>query len=413
MTSDGRRDAMEPGTLFDDFHRDYTGAARYSEPQFAYLNRSARPEANLIRALLEGWFSRYPQPEAAGLRACFRSSNDLQYHSAFFELFIHELLLKLGFRPQIHPTLPLVTTRRPDFLIESPNNKNFYMEVVVAANMSKDEYAARARMDVVYDSINRLDSPNFFIGMDIQGTPQTPPPAGPIRSFLSKNLARLDPDKMMTLLESGLDALPHWNYEYGDWKINFYPIPKSPEVRGKPGTRPIGLQFYGPQFMDSRTTIRDALCTKAGRYGDLALPYVVAINALDRSTDFTDIMEALFGKEKYLIDLSRSKSSEPEMTRELDGVWTSKSGPRYTRLSAALVAISLSPWNLPRANIRLYHNPWARIPYTSELTLLSQAIPITGRVELQDGRALSDIFDLPKNWPEIENSLDKFEDVEM
>jgi hypothetical protein len=337
----------------------------------------------------------------------------LQHHSAFFELFVHELLLKLGLHPQIHPTLPLITTRHPDFLIGFHNNKSFYMEVVVVANMSEDESATRARMDVVYDAINRLDSPNFFIGMNIEGTPQTPPPTGPIRSFLSKNLDGLDPDKMMILLESGLDALPHWHYEYGDWKLDFYPIPKSPEARGKPGTRPIGLQFYSLQFVDSRTAIRDALCTKAGRYGDLALPYVVAVNALDKSTDFTDIMEALFGKEKFLINLSRSKSSEPKMTRELDGVWTSKSGPRYTRLSAALVAIGLSPWNLPRANIRLYHNPWANLPYTSELTLLSQAIPVTGRVEFQNGRSLSDIFDLPKNWPEIENSLDKSEDVEM
>jgi len=383
---------MVADTLFDNIHRDYLGAARYSEPQFVYLNRSARPEAKLIRALLEDWFSHYPQAETADLRARFRSSNDLQHHSAFFELFVHELLLKFGLHPQIHPALPQITTRHPDFIVESPSDKSFYMEAVVAANMSEDEYAARARMNVVYDSINRLDSPNFFIGMDIQGAPQTPPPAGPIKSFLSKNLAGLDPDEMMALLESGLDALPHWHYQYEDWEIDFYPIPKSSEARGKPGTRPIGLQFYGLKFMDSRTTIRDALCTKAGRYGDLDLPYVVAVNALDRSTDFTAIMEALFGKEKYIIDLSRSKPSEPEMTRELDGVWTSESGPRYTRLSAALVVVGLSPGNLPHANIRLYHNPWAKLPYNSELSLLPQAVPFGGQMKLEDGKVPFESF---------------------
>lgn len=402
---------MGADSLFDDIHRDYQGAARYSESQFTYLNRSARPEANLIRALLEAWFSRYPQAEAADIRARFRSRNDLQHYSAFFELFLHELLLKLGLHPQIHPTLPFIA-RHPDFLIESSNKKSFYMEVVVASNMSEDEYAARARMDVVYDSINRLDSPNFFIGMDIQGVPQTPPPAGPTRSFLSKNLAGLDPDQMMKLLRSGLDALPHWHYEYGDWKIDFYPIPKSTEARGKPGTRPIGLQFYGPQFMDSRAAIREALCTKAGRYGDLTLPYVVAVNALDRSTDSTAIMEALFGKEKYLIDLSRPKTSDLKMTRELNGVWTSKSGPRYTRLSAVLVAIGLSPWNLPRANVRLYHNPWANLPYNSQLTLLPQAVPFTGHIELVEGKSLSSVFDLPYEWPEMECSQGVSEDAE-
>lgn len=403
---------MGANTLFDDIRRDYTGVAGYSEPEFVYLNRSARPEANLIRALLEVWFSRYPQAEAVDLRARFRSSNDLQHSSAFFELFLHELLLRLGLYPQIHPAVPLTTTRRPDFVIKSPLSKSFYMEAVVASNTSEDKYAARARMNVVYDSINRLHSPDFFIGMDIQGTPQTPPPAGPIRSFLSKRLAGLDPDEMMTLLESGLDALPHWHYKYEDWKIDFYPIPKSPENRGKPGTRPIGLMFHGPQFMDSRTAIRGALCAKAGRYGDLDLPYVVAVNALDRSTDFTDVMEALFGKEKYILDFPRSRSNESEMTRELDGVWTSKSGPRYTRLSAALVVIGLSPWNLPRANIRLYHNPWANLPYNSELTLLPQAVPLTGQMKLEDGKSLSDVFDLPYEWPEMKSSLGESGDVE-
>ena len=403
---------MVADTLFDNIHRDSLGAARYSEPQFVYLDRSARPEAKLIRALLEDWFSHYPQSEAADLRARFRSSNDLQHHSAFFELFVHELLLKLGLHPQIHPALPQITTKHPDFLVESPSNKSFYMEAVVVANISEDEYAARARMNVVYDSINRLDSPNFFIGMDIQGAPQTPPPAGPIRSFLSRNLAGLNPDKMMTLLESGLDALPHWHYQYEDWEIDFYPIPKSSEARGKPGTRPIGLQFYGLKFMDARTTIRNALCTKAGRYGDLDLPYVVAVNALDRSTDFMAIMEALFGKEKYIIDVSRSKSSEPEMTRELDGVWTSKSGPRYTRLSAALVIVGLSPWNLPRANIRLYHNPWANLSYDSELTLLPQAVPSADQMKLEDGKSLSSVLDLPYEWPEMDSTLGESRDVE-
>jgi hypothetical protein len=403
---------MGANTLFDNVHRDYIGSARYSESQFVYLNRSARSEANLIRTLLEVWFSRYPQAEAVDLRERFRSSNDLHHHSAFFELFVHELLLRLGLHPQIHPDLPPITTRHPDFLVESPGNKSFYMEAVVVANMSEDEYAARARMNVVYDSINRLDSPNFFIGMDIQGAPNTPPPAGPIRSFLSKNLADLAPDKMMRLLESGLDALPHWHYEYGDWKIDFYPIPKSSEARGQLGTRPIGLQFHGPQFMDSRTAIKDALCTKASRYGDLDLPYVVAVNALDWSTDFTDIMEALFGKEKYIIDLSRPKSSEPEMTRELDGVWTGRSGPRYTRLSATLMVIGLSPWNLPRANIRLYHNPWTNLPYNSELTLLPQAVPLNDQMKLQDGKTLSGVFDLPYEWPEMERSQGEAGDFE-
>lgn len=393
---------MRAMKLFDEVNRDYTGVALYAEPEFIYLNRSARPEANTIRKFLEDWFSHYPGEACADIRGRFRSTNDFQHRSAFFELLIHGLLLRLGCFPYIHPCLGHITSRHPDFLVESPHADRFYIEAVLATDVSIDDYAARARMNVVYDALNRLVSPNFFIGMDITGAPQTSPLAGPIRSFLSRHLSQLDPDEMMRLLKSGgLDALPHWRYEHEGWEIDFYPIPKSPDARGKPGARPIGVMFYGPHFIDSRTAIRDTICNKAGRYGDLDLAYVVAVNALGESVDLTDIMEALFGKEKYIINLSQSEPGEPEMTRALDGVWTSTSGPRYRRLSAVLVTVGLSPWNVPRASIRLYHNPWAKLPYASELKRLPQAVPLSGQMKLKDGESLADIFGLPADWPGV------------
>ncbi|MCL0075719.1 hypothetical protein M1O17_02420 [Dehalococcoidia bacterium] len=388
--------------LFDTVDREYLGPAPYAEAEFTYLNYSARPQAGRIREVLEDWFLRYPEAKSADIRARFRSTNDFHHCSAFFELFLHELLLRLGLSVDIHPNLARVTTRHPDFVVECPHGVSFYMEAVLATNVSRDDYAARARMNVVYDALNRLDSPNFFIGMDITGIPQTPPSARQIRSFLSRCLSQLDPDEMSELLKSGgLKALPRWPYEHEGWKIHFYPIPKSPDARGKPGTRPIGLRFHGVHRMDSRTAIRDAICGKAGHYGDLDLPYVIAVNALDGSVDFTDIMEALFGKEKYIIDVSQSGHNEPEMTRALDGVWTSASGPRYTRLSAVLIAVGSSPWNVPRTDIRLYHNPWAKLPYTSELECLPQAVLFTDQMKLEGGESLANIFGLPPQWPEI------------
>jgi hypothetical protein len=389
---------IDDNSLFDNITRKYLGPSKYSEPEFTYLNNSARPEVETIRALLETWFSRYSKIKATDLRARFRSKDDLNHRSAFFELFIHELILKLGFAPQIHPELPSKKSKHPDFLIESPK-ETFYIEAVTTSNESANERAKRAIMDAIYDSINRLDSPNFFIGMEIKRSPKKPHPAKPIKSFLVKKLKNLNPDEMEVLLKNGIDVLPHWLYTYEDLEIEFFPIPKSDKNRGKTGVRPIGFQFSGMHAIDSRTSIRDALCAKAGRYGNLKVPYIVAINVLDSSTDFTDIMEALFGQEKYVIDLSIPKQSEPKMVRELDGVWTSKSGPRYTRLSAVLLTVNVSPWNIPRGNIRLYHNPWAIHPYSSELTTLPQAVPIEGKMDLRDGRPLSSIFGIPLEWP--------------
>jgi len=277
------------------------------------------------------------------------------------------------------------------------------MEAVLATEESDTDVAARARMNVVYDALDRLVSPDFFIGMTLEGTPETPPPARRIRSFLAKRIAQLNPDDVTELYKSGgLEALPKWHYEYEGWKIDFYPIPKKPDARGKAGVRPIGLQFHGFRLVDTRVAIREAVVAKAGRYGDFDLPYVIAVNAFSQfGINQIDVMDALFGKEQWTVQITQSGPAETEMTRKPDGAWTSKSGPRYTRVSAVLLASTVLPWNVPRAPICLYHNPWAKRPYISELTRFPQAIPQQeGHMEWCDGETIGHILDLPFGWPE-------------
>jgi hypothetical protein len=92
--------------------------------------------------------------------------------------------------------------------------------------------------------------------------------------------------------------------------------------------------------------------------------------------------------------------TEPKMTRVPDGVWIGPNGVRYTRISAVLMVTKLTTWNIPRANLCLYHNPWAKKPYHSVLTQLHQAIPENGEVHWLDGENANTLFDLPLSWPE-------------
>jgi len=387
--------------LFHEIHRTNEGPAQYAEPEFTYLNRSARVAASRVRQLLEAWFSRYPVAGQGDLVGRFRSTDDKQHRSAFFELFLHELLLCLDCRVEIHPSVGEMSRRYPDFLAEPPSANRFYMEAVVATGESTEDAAARARMNDVYDTLNRLESPNFFIGVKLRGAPRTPPPARQIRSFLAQRFVAQDPDEMAKVLESGgLDALPHWYYEHENWELDFFPIPKRPDARGRAGVRPLGMQFYQLVCIEPRVAIRDAIVKKAGRYGEPDLPYVVAANALDENVDEIDVEEALFGKEEFTVSRQQAGSSCVEMTRAPDGVWGSESGPRYTRVSAVLVAAPVLPWNVPRAPMCLYHNPWAEKPYSSELTRLPQAFLEAGRVKRVGGESLAVVLGLPSGWPE-------------
>jgi hypothetical protein len=383
--------------LFDNIIHDYVGPAQYGEPKFEYLNRSGRIEVDRIRQELERWFSRYSTAGQKDLRERFRSTSNSKHQSAFFELFLHELLLRVGYTIEVHPETK-TQTRRPDFLAKSDKGSNFYMEAVIATDESISNSGASARVNAVFDHLNQtLNSPNFWIGMKLHGTPKTPPNIRKIRRFLKDHLVTISPREIEEIFEfDGIDALPHWKYEHDGWEITFFPVPKSPKSRGKGGCRPLGIEIYEPHWIDSRTAIRKAIVSKGGRYGDLDLPYIVAVNALGEHTDEIDVMEALFGKEQFKVRLNRS---EPEFSRIPDGVWTSKSGPRYTRISAVLLANELLPWNVPRGKVCLYHNPWAKHTYESELICLPQKIPDGDHLKSVSGESLGVIFGLPPQWP--------------
>jgi hypothetical protein len=81
------------------------------------------------RAVLEDWFSRWPTDSRPDLRARLRAKDDGQFLGAFWELYLHELHLRLGFECERDPELP-DSPRRPDFLVHGAGG-SFYLEATV------------------------------------------------------------------------------------------------------------------------------------------------------------------------------------------------------------------------------------------------------------------------------------------
>jgi hypothetical protein len=300
---------------------------------------------------------------------------------------------------KIHPTLA-GTSASPDFLVNSNTNGPFYMEAVVASGESHEEASARAIRSRLHDILNRLDSPSFFIGWELRNCTQTPPAARKVRAFLKQKLAPLDLERIAGDLKSrGFGALPRWVYSHDGWLIEFFPIPKSPVLRGKPGVRPMGTEFEGGGWVDDRTPLRDAILEKAGKYGKLGLPFVVAVNSLAQHLDKVDALEALFGKEEFVYTQTPKGVVGPKAERAPDGVWTSPGGARYTRLSAVLLIHALFPWNIPRCTPCLYHNAFAEMRLDCELNRLPRMMPKDNRPNWVAGDTLSSILGLPPDWP--------------
>ena len=165
------------------------------------------------------------------------------------------------------------------------------VKAVLAMDKSKKESPADRRINALYDAINRLDSPDFFIGIEIRRAPNENPPARRMRSLLRQRLSTADWDELTRLVSSeGPERLPSWCYEHEGWKVDFSPIPKSAGLRGQTGVRPIGMVFERGGWIDSRRALLNAMESKARAYDDLGMPYVIAVNACATFVQQTDIL---------------------------------------------------------------------------------------------------------------------------
>lgn len=350
--------------LFDDIKRQDAKPQLDAETQFHFLNHSAMGSMDDIRTMLEDWFYAYPAEHQLDLRNRFRSSIDCHHHSAFFELFLHEFLLQLGCEVTIHPEPSPDVPKRPDFLVKAPDGNELYLEATVVTGKSDTEVANEKRVRQVYDLINTIDSPNFFLQI-VDVTPgASQPPTRKLRKNLTAWLASLDPDEPV-VGDDVFERLPIWSFTEGDWKWIFKAIPKKKEARGLAGVAPIGMYpMEGPEIGEPITahqSVHQALTVKSSRYGKLDRPYVIAVNGMDTSLTDEGVLTALFGHRVVKFDRNNPSAGGQEY-RAGNGVWGCASQPNHTRLSGVLAFLRLTPYNVHLCDPVLYHNPWASRP---------------------------------------------------
>ena len=389
---------MSSPSLFDEKPPEETILWEYSCSTYDFLNGTTDPEFAPLRAMLDDWFSRYPEEDGVDLSARFRSSNDVDHAGAFFELLIHELHIKLGAGVRTHLPISQPGSKRPDFFVTDPISGSSFVEATVVAGKSEERQAAEARFNDIIDTLNRsIESPNFWLSMKRRGLPKAPANAKRVAQKINRELAKLDQaDQAVLNVEDGFGSLPEWSFDLQGCVLSFQPFPKGHVARQQRSRRPIALQMGEFEWVDHRGPIRKAIIKKASRYGKLSHPFVVAINCMEL-VDEIDIMEALFGQEQFHIPvgLARELTSEDiGFSRKPDGAWMNPIGPRYSRVSAVLVFTRLRPWSIMDAVVCLYHNPWAEREYSSVLAQLSQARLQKGSMRMVEGDNLANVLEV-------------------
>lgn len=361
-----------------------------------WLNRSSRPEAVKARVLLDKWLARHPEgTDKEELRGRLRSSDYENFRSGFFELFLHELFLKLNCQVEVHPLMPQ-TNNKPDFLITEESGNQYYVEAVAVSYKPSAQRRAEKLLDTFVDYvIENLKDERFQVLLSVQGDLATAPPAKRTVRQLARWLASLDPGEVERAITAAgpqdmLCAMPEHTVTHGKWAASFRACPLSEENRNR-GLGGLRGWNTGVRGVDQITPVETALKKKASRYGIFDRPFVVAIDAVDVHKH--SIEQALFGEIRIGIPVGPDfASGEAHPIRDPQGVWTSWSGPRRKVLSAILVASGLHPCRIAEAECCLYLNPWADIPLESVLNRLPRIVVEHNRMKQLDGSSLSDLM---------------------
>jgi hypothetical protein len=371
-------------------------AKRYGGPIYTYYRDSERPSIVAIRALLEEWFLEVPEDERLDLQQRFRSSIERQHRSAVFELFLQHFLLRCGFELEFHPDIPGVTTH-PDFLASRGGQALFYLEAIAVSNSAREE-AETNRMNQVYDVLNNLASPDFYLGLRVDGAPDTPPAGARLRGELARWLATVDREAVrQCYVEQRYEDVPTYEWSHDGWSIVFDPIPKGDEARENPNVRPIGMTMPArARRITSDEELRDGVAAK-DRYGELGLPLVVAIQVIE---DFRiaklDVMNGLFGQEAIAVDANGNHHPG----RVPNGAWISTNGPIHRSVSTVMAWSTLEPWNFTGIEPIVVHNPYAFVALPNETLPVAQNIVDREKGVLveQSGASMEEVMGLPKNW---------------
>jgi len=319
--------------LFEDKDRFDDSPGHHIDNTFDFLDRSSIKEIATIRDTLNGWYGRYPKNEKAELKARFPKS----FNPTLYELFIHELFTRQGFILEVHPAVP-GSTKNPDFLARK-NGQELYIEAIDIMDKSQAEVGIENKMNTLYDGLNKINSPNFFLGirkLNLKSSQQ--PSVRGVNSFIEEKLQDYNPDKIDEALRKGeLNELPTIRYEDDNMEIVVSLLTKIPSARGVSGIRPIGAYPLHSFIGGSDETIRSAMERKAKKYGLLDKPYLICVNSSNGAgANDHSVMNALFGS--LAVTWSTNPNNRDERwERGHDGFFRDSKGPQFTRMSGVLI----------------------------------------------------------------------------
>lgn len=292
--------------------RAFPTPAPHRETLAQRLARAASPADRRVRELLERWFSRLPSDAQADVRSRFWERDRRLALAAFWELYLHELLSRLGYALALHPRLR-DGSRRPDFRAERGTDL-FYLEALVHGPPS-ETWRAERRLYPILDVLHAVAREPFSIVLDdVEPGPGTPP-LRELRDALQTWLASLDP-----LSDVGRTLAWH----RAGWRL----VVRATTAGDACGHPALTNHALSAGTSSSRRALTNKLQAKARRYHGLDAPLLLALC-----------------------------TTEPLPLETVQDVAASLSFLFPEPLAGLLVAPGLSPWEIARTPLWLFTSP--------------------------------------------------------
>ncbi len=309
--------------LFDDIERDkLPDCGEVPKSSFKLLNDyDAWEDAPDLRSKCELWFEHFPAEHRKDIRNRFRSTNNQQHDGAFFELFLHELLIRLGCGVEVNPN---VSGKTPDFRV-SHGGQSIYIEATAVGRDSGSLSLSSNEQDVI-DKLNKLKSSHFCIGVAMEGDLSTTLSRNRVTSPFQALLKDHDPGEVQRSIDKyGLHEAPSERIECGNWTLTGWLAPISPENRSADSLRCIVEYPYRAEPVDPVTSVREALKEKARKYSQLDAPLVLAVNARNPYSLLPGSDTAVLWGDQVLL-LGNKSDSTSRYARKQNGFWLSSKG---------------------------------------------------------------------------------------
>ncbi len=333
--------------LFDQKESKNLRYAKNKHNSYQFYDGSARKEFTYVRERMNNWFSRYSLNHRRQLRSDFKA----QFDSAYFELFIHELFLKQGFRMEPHVNVAS-SAKTPDFL-GIKDGIELYIEAKVASDLSVKEIALNDRRNIILDAINEIPCRDFWLSIyRIEFKTGENPKIGAVKNYIQQMASqRREELEGIEGYYNNPDFLKEYFYVDDRVELDFSLYP-SAIVLESFTVSPPGRAFCGGSDESIRKAVRD----KANRYGVLDKPFILCVNSTSyKYTTATDAFNAMFG---YHWPTGEGIQVIP--SSDLTGIFNSKR-PQFTNVSAVFITRTY-PENPHSTEHWLIENPFAKKP---------------------------------------------------